>query len=311
LTCIKVEDRQAGDPSRHSSVGLQMSIRTILVAASGGTATAGAVQLACQLARRFSAHIEGYHVVLDPTAALAVTGDGFGVPAPVALIESMLDDAKAKAAETLAIFEEIAKQYEIPRRGPPQFAAPRPSFGWLQEAGDAPTLVARRGRFFDLIVLGRSDRVIDEPHSDTVEEVLMRSGRPVLLAPASSPSQIGNVIAVAWNGSAQAARALAAGMPFLEKAEAVWLITAGDPERLGAPQVIQHLAWHGIDARHRSLPGTSARQIGEKLIDAARQARADMLIMGGYGHAPWRELLFGGATREAVATMPMPLLLVH
>jgi len=292
-------------------MGSEMRVRTILAAVSGGTATTGAVQHACQLARRFSAHVEGYHVALDPTAALAMTGDGFGVPAPVALLQSMLDDAKINAVETRAAFEKIAAHYEIPRGGPPQVTPPGPSFGWREEMGDAAVLIARRARFFDLVVLGRSDRVIDEPHSDSIEEVLMRSGRPLLLAPASPPSRIGNVVALAWNGSTEAARALAAGMPFLEKADAVWLITAGDPERLGAPQVIEHLAWHGIDARHQSLPGAWARQIGEKLIDAAREASADMLIMGGYGHAPWRELLLGGATREAVARMPMPLLLVH
>ena len=288
-----------------------MSIRTILAAVSGGAATTAAVQHACQLARRFSAHVEGYHALLDTAAALAMMSDGFGVPAPVGLIQGMVDDAKAKTAETHALFEEIATQYEIPRGGPPQVAPQGPSFGWREEAGDASRLIARRGRFFDLIVLGRSDRVVNEPHSDAVEEVLMRSGRPVLLAPAKPPSRIGSVVALAWNGSPEAARALAAGMPFLEKADAVWLITAGDPDRLGAPQVIEHLAWHGIDARHQNLPGASARYVGEELIYAARETSADMLIMGGYGHAPWRGLLLGGATREAVATVPTPLLLVH
>jgi nucleotide-binding universal stress UspA family protein len=43
-----------------------MAIKTILVAASGGTATDGTIELACQLAQRFRAHIEGYHVLLDP-----------------------------------------------------------------------------------------------------------------------------------------------------------------------------------------------------------------------------------------------------
>jgi nucleotide-binding universal stress UspA family protein len=33
--------------------------------------------------------------------------------------------------------------------------------------------------------------------------------------------------------------------------------------------------------------------------------------LGLHWTCPWRELLFGGATREAVATMPVPLLLVH
>ena len=286
-----------------------MSIRTILAAASGGTATTGAIHLACRLARRFSAHVEGYHVMLDPCTAVTVLGDGFA-PSAV-LIENMLDDAKTKAAETRTLFNEIVKQHEIKRGGPPQVAPEGASAGWREEIGDASVVVARRGRFFDLIVLGRSDRVAKEPHSDTVEEVLMRSGRPVLLAPSEPPSRIGSVVALAWNGSPQAVRALAAGLPFLKKADAVSVITGGESERLGMPQVLDYLAWHRINAKHQILPAGSARHIGEKLIDAAQEASADMLIMGGYGHAPWRELLFGGVTREALATMPMPLLLVH
>jgi nucleotide-binding universal stress UspA family protein len=288
-----------------------MSIRTILAATSGGSATAGAVHLACQLSKRFSAHVEGYHVLLDPTAAVAAVDNGLGAIAPVALIETMLDDAKAKASETRALFEKIVRKHDIPRGGPPQIAPNGPSAHWRQEAGDASILVARRGRFFDLLVLGRSDRVVDEPHSDAVEEVLMRSGRPVLLAPAEPTSPIGHVVALAWNGSPQAVRALMAGLPFLKKADAVALITAGDPERLGAPQVLDYLTWHRVNAKHLALPAGSARHIGEKLVDAAHEASADMLIMGGYGHAPWRELLFGGATRTLVAAMPLPLLLVH
>jgi nucleotide-binding universal stress UspA family protein len=287
-----------------------MSIRSILAAASGGMATSGAVHLACQLARRFSAHVEGYHVVLDPGTAFAAAGEP-GVLLAAGLIENMLADAKAKAADTRALFDKIARSHEIPRGGPPQVALDGPSAGWREEIGDASLRVARRGRFFDLIVLGRSDRIVNEPHSDTVEEVLMRSGRPVLLAPAEAPARIGHVVAFAWNGSPQAVRALAAGLPFLKKANAVSVITAGESDRLGTPQVLDYLAWHKVNAEHRTLPAGSARHIGEKLIDAAGEASADLLIMGGYGHAPWYEFLFGGATREAVATMPMPLLLMH
>jgi nucleotide-binding universal stress UspA family protein len=288
-----------------------MSIQTILAATSGGAGSDGAVQLACRLTRRFSAHLEGYHVLLEPATAIGMAGNGMAVPPPLALIESMMEDAKAKAAATRAIFEGILKQYEIPRGGPPQVTPEGPSFGWREEAGEAPILVARRGRFFDLVVLGRSGRVVHEPYSDTIEEVLLRSGRPVLLAPAEAPTRIGDVVALAWDGSPQAVRALAAGLPFLKKANAVFLITAGDSDRLGAAEVLRYLAWHRVNAEHQNLSDASTRHVGEKLFDAAQEGCADMLIMGGYGHTPWGELLFGGVTRDAIATMPMPLLLVH
>jgi nucleotide-binding universal stress UspA family protein len=33
--------------------------------------------------------------------------------------------------------------------------------------------------------------------------------------------------------------------------------------------------------------------------------------MGGYGHAPWREMIFGGATAQIVGTSRLPVLLSH
>ena len=67
-----------------------MSIRTILAAVSGGSATAGAINLACQVARRFGAHLEGFHVLPDPTAVFVAAGEGMGAPASVGLVETVM-----------------------------------------------------------------------------------------------------------------------------------------------------------------------------------------------------------------------------
>jgi len=289
-----------------------MSIRTILAAASGGSATAGAIDLACQLARRFEAHLEGFHVLPDPTAVFAAAGVGMGAPVSVGLVETAMAQAVTQAAETRALFEDIIRQHRIRHCVVPQLAPYRPSASWHQETGCAPGLVSRRGRFFDLIVLGRSDRVINEPHSDTIEDTVLNSSRPVLLAPTkASPSGIGNVIAVAWNGSPQAVRALTAALPLLYKADAVSLITTDDMDPDDSQSAINYLAWHNVNAEQRWITAGSGRHIGRALIDEAQDAAADLLVMGGYGHAPWRELFFGGATRTALATMPLPLLLMH
>jgi len=221
-----------------------------------------------------------------------------------------MQEAAAKAERARAAFDEAAGRYGRARHNQPQLAAGRPSASWREETGGAADLVAQRGRFFDLIVLGRSDRVVAEPHSDTIEETLVHSGRPVLLAPCEPPSRIGDSVAVAWNGSPEAVRALAAALPFLEKADAVSLITLGDvnPDGAGARD---YLGWHGIRAQERTVAATSRRHAGQALLDAARDNGADLLVMGAYGQAPWREQLFGGATRSAVAAMALPLLLAH
>jgi nucleotide-binding universal stress UspA family protein len=287
-----------------------MSIGAILAAASGGGASGGAIDLACQLARRFEAHLEGFHVLPDARTIFAEAGD-IANPGSAALVESLMAEAVVTAAKAHAQFDEIVARHGIGHAELPQFAAHRPSAVWREETGSAARLVAGRGRFFDLVVLGRSERVVHQPHSNTVEATLVHSGRPLLLAPAEPPSGLGYIVAVAWDGSLQAVRGLAAALPFLERANAVSLITAGAAAAEHGRDAMDYLGWHGVFAEHRRIATASGRQIGASLFAAAAEAGADLLVMGGYGHMPWREALFGGATRAAVATMPLPLLLMH
>lgn len=98
---------------------------------------------------------------------------------------------------------------------------------WQEKKGDAPEIIASFARFFDLVVLGRSNRVIYAPHTDAIEQTVLLSGRPVLLAPANPPDVVGDTVAFAWNGSAQAVRALVNALPFLQLAKQTMVILVG------------------------------------------------------------------------------------
>jgi nucleotide-binding universal stress UspA family protein len=139
----------------------------------------------------------------------------------------------------------------------------------------------------------------------------MNSGRPVLLAPSTPPTNVGEAVAVGWNGSAEATRALAVSLPFLIGARIVSLITVGDKHQESAAALIEYLAWHGIKGQHRHVPSIPGTVPGQQLLSAAREEDADLLVMGAYGQVPWREFLFGGATREVVGVSLLPLLLAH
>ncbi len=291
-----------------------MTIKTILAAASGGSASDGAIELACRFARRFGAHLEGFHARPDPRDLFTYSGDGFGMSMSGEFIDRFIKDADTMATKTKGAFEATIARHQIakvaaPSRGLPEKIAA--SAAWHEETGYAPTLVARRARFFDLVVLGRSDRVVDQPHTDVVEQTLVNSGRPVLLAPANVPADVGNNVAVGWNGSAEATRAVVAALPFLDAAQAVSIITIGDKHQESAAGLIEYLGWQGVTARHNHIPALNGVGPGQQLLSAAREADADLLVMGGYGHVPWREFLFGGATREVVGTSLLPLLLSH
>jgi nucleotide-binding universal stress UspA family protein len=290
-----------------------MTIKTILAAASGGSASDGAIELACRFARRFGAHLEGFHAKPDPRDLFTYSGDDFGLSMSGEFIDRFVKDADAIAAKTREGFGAATARHQIAVTTTPQQIPGRidASAAWREETGYGPTLVSRRARFFDLTVLGRSDRVVDQPHTDVVEQTLLNSGRPVLLAPAKTPDEVGDCIALGWNGSAEATRALAAALPFMAAARSTAIITVGERHQESSTALIEYLGWHGIKAEHAHVPAVSGVGPGQQLLSAAREQNADLLVMGGYGHLPWREFLFGGATREIVGVSLLPLLLSH
>jgi nucleotide-binding universal stress UspA family protein len=291
-----------------------MEYRTILAAVSGGTASTGVIELACRLARRFSSHLEAYHVRLDPRELVVMVADGLGTPLTGDIIETATREAAAAAERARHLFEAAATRHAIPlQREPPPLGSDRAllhraSARWHEEEGYGAMKVADRARLFDLLVLGRSGRVTDEPYSDAIEEALLSSGRPVLVAPVEAPATLGETIALAWNNTAESAKAVAAAMPLLTQARQVHVLSVG---KTGAAALAQHLAWYGVRAAAEDVFPVKGVGAGELVLAAARDHACDLLVMGGYSRAPWREMLFGGATRQVVGTSLLPLLLSH
>lgn len=291
-----------------------MEIRTIIAAVSGGTASPGVVDIGCRLARRFGSHVEGFHVRLDPRDFAYAAVDAFSTPIAGALMDRAVEDAAATANRARRTFMSALELHAIPTRDePPSFDCEPTlleacSAGWREDMGYSAVRLADRARLFDLMVLGRSGRVVDEPYSESIEEALLSTGRPALIAPVEPPRSLGKVVALAWNNSPESAKALSAAMPFLLRAQKTLILSLGET---GAPELARHLAWYGI--RASAVPVLPLERVGtgELLLAAARDNDADLLVMGGYGKAPWREWLFGGATRDIVGASLMPLLLAH
>jgi nucleotide-binding universal stress UspA family protein len=89
------------------------------------------------------------------------------------------------------------------------------------------------------------------------------------------------------------------------------VITVGHEPEMGTPWLLEYLIWHGIVATHRHVTSIASSRRGDQILAAARDAEADLLVMGGYGHTPWCEYLLGGATGEIVGASLIPVLLAH
>jgi nucleotide-binding universal stress UspA family protein len=143
----------------------------------------------------------------------------------------------------------------------------------------------------------------------------LRAGPTLVLpeGPRARPFELGTV-AIAWDFSRAAARAISDAMPLLEKARKVRIVTVTNEKELdskhSAEALAKNLARHGIDVVLDKVDA-NGRRIGEVLEAYTVSHQVDVLVMGAYGHARWREFILGGATKSLLSKPPLPILFSH
>ena len=169
-------------------------------------------------------------------------------------------------------------------------------------------------RHADLAIVGPADGPARRMTTLSLsEDMIFASGRPTILVPAEwQPARRQDNIVVAWNASAEAARAVAGALPILVHAKTISVVMVPDaglpvPERVDpAAEIRRHLACHGIEAEMVMLAG---RDAGHAILSYCEEAQADLIVMGAYGHSKLSEAIFGGATRHVLRHAEIPVLL--
>lgn len=276
-----------------------MNYASLLVAVEEGVESENRVELACDLARAFNAHLTGLCAgsiappLYDPLAGGAMVGE---------LLTLYRDMAEADVERANASFSAIVHAREV-------------EASWRGEIGFPGEVCTRAARSADLVILGgRNARA--PYHAPEVAEVLMGCGRPVLVTP---PTRVRNPIGehalVAWKDTRESRLALTAAIPLLQRAKGVTLFAIRPDEESGATDtemadIAQYLARHEISAE----PVTALRgdtPAGRQILDEALARNAGLIVAGGYGHARLREWALGGVTQTLLAESPLCLLLAH
>lgn len=284
-------------------------MKTILVPLTGYDNDAKALDAAYIVARRFQAHIHCLHVEPDPMLivsqfALQQFSSRLG---NVELIHAMEKEAKFRRGKAEAAYEAF-----LERRFKNAAAHEKPSLERIE--GDLVSETISAARYHSLLVLARAGEG-GEFGRDSIANILIGCGRPILIAPDGTMDSIGTVVAIAWKESAEAARAVGSAMPFLNAASRTFVLAApesvdGKSERQSTERLALSLRDEGLAAEaHIPSPGTASAT--ETLFKAARDKGADLLVMGAYSHSRMRELVFGGFTRDVLKACDLPVLMLH
>jgi nucleotide-binding universal stress UspA family protein len=272
--------------------------RDILVHVDGGTAARRRVQFAFDLATRTCARVTGLHVT--PPAEVPPRFKPSLVAGVAVEISSRLTlDASAAAA----IFRE-----EAVRR--------MPDSSWFEAEGDVAKGIAARARYSDVVIIGQYERQgSPETHPLPVAHVVhLRCGRPVLVVPASARLSGPSRIAIAWDGSRESVRAMHDALPLLRQSRSVQIMTLSGSrteDREDAGECLAaHLSNHGVPVESNVLGSRSTKE-HELRLRRIEEDEFDLLVMGGYSRAMWREFVFGGTTQSILLTSKVAVFVSH
>lgn len=225
-------------------------------------------------------------------------------------VPSMIDGVLQKSADgaeaLLTRFEHAAKRRGVFREKLLEAATPFPS----------PDRIVEHARQRDLVFLPVPEIIgLDELFN---EAVIFGSGRPVILIPAIAErgptSQAVDRIVVAWDFGRAASRALADALPILKMAKEVHVVTfSGEKEfskHLTVRDLDRHLKAHGIGAVFDTID-VAGHPVGRAIEMYVAKRKANLLVMGAFGHSRMMEFVLGGATRSVLNAPPVPVFLSH
>jgi nucleotide-binding universal stress UspA family protein len=269
--------------------------RSILLHIDSSAHTAARIRLARQLAEAFDAEVIGQPCMLSSMVRYPFALEG--ASAAIALMQEFDQACLDKA-----------------RAGFLKEAAGSSRLQWAEPLVDGPHGFARRALCADLMVLGQRDEddpAVGELPADFLPGVLVQSGRPALVLPhAVNVAPLGGQVLVAWKETREAARAVSAALPWLQRARQVHVLSYGEEADASLRSIERYLKAHGVAATCHD-GGPELGDAGNQVLSRAADLGADLLVMGCYGHSRAREWVLGGVTRTLLQSMTLPVLMSH
>ncbi|MEP6484570.1 MAG: universal stress protein [Rudaea sp.] len=274
-------------------------MRDILVYANNVEMRGRSLVYAAQFAAHMSAALTGIYVS-QPVPIAPVFGGAPAFPEFLAVAAQVADEAR----KVDSVFCAWAGDHGVSRSR------------WVVAQGDLCATLANIANWHDLLVL-ESQTKAAWSSIGMLGEILITCGVPCLIVPESYAEHAATgTVVVAWDGSVESIRAVHAAMPLLKRAEHLIVLDGAGGHTFSTlhcdtPLTLDaELARHGIRFSRRLIDATGD-SAGQVLLDAAWEARADLVIMGAYGSSRYSEWMFGGATRHVLSSTKIPVFMRH
>lgn len=278
-----------------------MSYETLMVQVELGRSNEAPLGVTRDLAKRMGAMVSGIGAAQPIQTALAADGlyGGDIVREDVEEIEAEAEKAEAEFHAAIDNCTDHADWTMAVTRYPL-------SMRIADVAGNA-----------DLVVVGVAQKGENNPgpaRRVDLDDLIMRTGRPVLAVPLDVKQFRFGCAMVAWKDTREARRALADALPLLRQMDRVVVVEVTSlsdeaPVQTGLAKMVDWLARHGIEASSRRVVATG--NDADRLSIAAEEEKADLIVAGAYGHSRFREWVLGGVTRNLLRHGGRCLLLSH
>jgi nucleotide-binding universal stress UspA family protein len=180
-------------------------------------------------------------------------------------------------------------------------------------SGGIAMCLVKQARATDLLV-GAIEHASDTPDQVKIEDIIVDLGRPALLMPTPlDSSDLGNVL-IGWTDTPEARRAVFDALPLLRRAKSISICTVfvKSDQEAACASVQDVVAWlKRNDVFAKLNPMLLDGDPASKLLIAANDQRAGVIIAGAFGHRRLREQVFGGVTKDLLEKSKTCLFLSH
>lgn len=276
-------------------------IKSIYFPVLAGEIAESGLAAACELAREHDAHL----VVVACISAVTPIAAAWSTY-PMAAYDTLAEAAQASGSRVLAGIRDRLSKTGV------SYEAHVNDTIWMTTS----EIAAVHARYCDITVFGRVAGLDARLESGFFSDLLLQSGRPLLMVPVNPAARAADTAVIGWKPTREATRALHDAQPLLKRMKTVQVVLVaprvGDQQhgQLPGADIAAHLARHGLRVEVVEAPRLEDTT-GSTLLRHAREQGAALLVVGGYGHRRMRELVFGGVTRTLFDEADMPVLFSH